>query len=88
MIVGDDPADLESALRAASDADVCLVSGGLGPTHDDRTVELVARVAGAPLRVDHALESGDRGSLAVGRRAARPAVHGLRRGRDEAGDDP
>ena len=29
-----------------STADLCLVSGGLGPTHDDRTVELVARVAG------------------------------------------
>lgn len=54
-IVGDDPADLEAALHAALDADVCLVSGGLGPTHDDRTVELVARVAGAPLRVDDKL---------------------------------
>ena len=56
VIVGDDPIDLESALRAADGADVCLVSGGLGPTHDDRTVELVARVAGAPLRVDLELE--------------------------------
>jgi len=56
LIVGDDPADLEAALRAASQADVCLVSGGLGPTHDDRTVELVAQVAGVPLRVDESLE--------------------------------
>jgi molybdopterin-biosynthesis enzyme MoeA-like protein len=32
------------------------VSGGLGPTHDDRTVELVARVAGRPLVVDSELE--------------------------------
>ena len=56
LIVGDDPADLEAALRAASEADVCLVSGGLGPTHDDRTVELVARVAEASLRVDEQLE--------------------------------
>ncbi len=55
-IVGDDPADLEATLRTARAADVCLVSGGLGPTHDDRTVELVARVAGAPLRVDEDLE--------------------------------
>ena len=37
VIVGDDPIDLESALRAADGADVCLVSGGLGPTPDDRT---------------------------------------------------
>ncbi|HET6682727.1 MAG TPA: CinA family nicotinamide mononucleotide deamidase-related protein [Gaiella sp.] len=56
LIVGDDPAALQAALRAGSEADVCLVSGGLGPTHDDRTVELVARVAGAPLRVDAQLE--------------------------------
>ena len=56
LIVGDDPADLEAALRSSSQADVCLVSGGLGPTHDDRTVELVARVAGASLRVDEKLE--------------------------------
>lgn len=57
VIVGDDPHDLEAALRAAEGADICLVSGGLGPTHDDRTVELVARVAGAPLRVDPELEN-------------------------------
>lgn len=57
VIVGDEPGDLESALRSADGADVCLVSGGLGPTHDDRTVELVARVAGAPLRVDPELEA-------------------------------
>jgi competence/damage-inducible protein CinA-like protein len=56
LIVGDDPADLEAALRAANEADVCLVSGGLGPTHDDRTVELVAQVAGVSLRVDESLE--------------------------------
>jgi nicotinamide-nucleotide amidase len=56
VIVGDDPADLEAALRSGSEANVCLVSGGLGPTHDDRTVELVARVAGVTLRVEEQLE--------------------------------
>ena len=55
-IVGDDPRDLEATLRAASTADICLVSGGLGPTHDDRTVEVVAKVAGLELRVDEELE--------------------------------
>ena len=65
---------------------MCLVSGGLGPTHDDRTVELVARVAGVSLRVDEQLEREIEGRLAVDRRAPRPAVRGLRRGRDEAGD--
>ncbi len=39
-IVGDAADELEAALREALTADACLVSGGLGPTHDDRTVEL------------------------------------------------
>jgi nicotinamide-nucleotide amidase len=56
-VVGDDPAELESALRRGLEADLCLVSGGLGPTHDDRTVELVARVTGRDLVVDGALEA-------------------------------
>ncbi|HET7572216.1 MAG TPA: nicotinamide-nucleotide amidohydrolase family protein [Gaiellaceae bacterium] len=55
-IVGDAPAELEAALREGLEADACLVSGGLGPTHDDRTVELVARAAGVPLLVDPELE--------------------------------
>jgi nicotinamide-nucleotide amidase len=55
-IVGDDPIELEAALRAGFEAEICLVSGGLGPTHDDRTLELVARVAGRPLAVDTGLE--------------------------------
>jgi len=54
-IVGDDPAELEAALREGLEADLCCVSGGLGPTHDDRTVELVARAAGRELVVDEAL---------------------------------
>jgi len=73
LIVGDDPADLEAVLRSASEADVCLVSGGLGPTHDDRTVELVARVAGAALRVDPGLEEHIEGvSRAIADRLRRP----------------
>jgi nicotinamide-nucleotide amidase len=73
LIVGDDPTDLEAALRAGSEADVCLVSGGLGPTHDDRTVELVARVAGTALRVDEQLEREIEGvSRSVAERLGRP----------------
>jgi nicotinamide-nucleotide amidase len=73
VIVGDDPEDLEAALRAGSEADVCLVSGGLGPTHDDRTVELVARVAGRPLRVDEDLEARIEGvSRSIADRLKRP----------------
>jgi nicotinamide-nucleotide amidase len=55
-IVGDAPDELEATLRDALTADACLVSGGLGPTHDDRTVELVARGLGIGLHVDAGLE--------------------------------
>jgi nicotinamide-nucleotide amidase len=55
-IVGDRVEDLEAAFAQGFEADLCLVSGGLGPTHDDRTVELVARVAGRPLALDEELE--------------------------------
>ena len=51
-VVGDNPDELERTLReAVADADLVAVSGGLGPTHDDRTVELVAKVAGRELEV-------------------------------------
>jgi nicotinamide-nucleotide amidase len=55
-IVGDRPPDLERALSEGFASDLCLVSGGLGPTHDDRTVEMVARVAGRELVVNGELE--------------------------------
>lgn len=50
-VVGDREEELEAALREGLEADLCVVSGGLGPTHDDRTVELLARAAGRPLAV-------------------------------------
>lgn len=72
-IVGDDADELESVLREAMQAEVCLVSGGLGPTHDDRTLEVVARVAGRSMRVDPALESEiERVSRTVAERLGRP----------------
>ncbi|HEU6443598.1 MAG TPA: competence/damage-inducible protein A [Gaiellaceae bacterium] len=57
LVVGDRPEALEAAVREALEADLVLTSGGLGPTHDDRTVETIARVAGRPLVVDAALEA-------------------------------
>jgi nicotinamide-nucleotide amidase len=72
-IVGDDEHELANAFDAALGADLCVVSGGLGPTHDDRTVELVARAAGLPLHVDEELRAQIEAiSRAVAERLKRP----------------
>jgi len=72
-IVGDAEEELEAALAEGLRADLCVVSGGLGPTHDDRTVELVARAAGLPLHVDEALSAEIEGiSRAFAERLRRP----------------
>ena len=55
-IVGDAPDRLVAAFDDALEADLCVISGGLGPTHDDRTVEILARAAGTPLVVNEDLE--------------------------------
>ncbi len=72
-VVGDEPADLEAALRAGLAEDLLVVSGGLGPTHDDRTIELLAAATGRPLAVDEelALEIEAR-SRRVAERLGRP----------------
>jgi nicotinamide-nucleotide amidase len=57
-VVGDDPGDLGAALAEGLAYDLLVVSGGLGPTHDDRTIELLARAAGVGLRVDEELAAG------------------------------
>ena len=58
-VVGDDEEDIADTLRvAATRADVIIVTGGLGPTSDDRTREAVAAVTRRPLRRrSEALES-------------------------------
>jgi len=72
-VVGDGPAELEAALADGLSHDLLAVSGGLGPTHDDRTVELLARAAGLPLAVDERLaEEIERRSRAVAERLRRP----------------
>jgi len=72
-IVGDSPAELEAVLREGLDADACLVSGGLGPTHDDRTVEMLGRAARIELVVDEVLEEEIESiSRAVAERLRRP----------------
>ncbi len=51
--VGDELAAITAALAGVvRRAGAVLVSGGLGPTDDDRTSEAVAKVAGVPLELD------------------------------------
>jgi nicotinamide-nucleotide amidase len=55
-IVGDDRAELASAVRAALErADLLVCSGGLGPTDDDVTREVVAEVLGRRLAEDEGI---------------------------------
>jgi nicotinamide-nucleotide amidase len=58
LVVGDRPDDLEAALRfmAAEGMDLIVTSGGLGPTADDLTGEVVARFAGRELVLDEKME--------------------------------
>jgi nicotinamide-nucleotide amidase len=58
MVVADRPEDLEAALRflAAEKMDLVVTSGGLGPTADDLTAEVVARFAGREMALDEAME--------------------------------
>jgi nicotinamide-nucleotide amidase len=58
-ICGDRPADIEAQLRfmANQGVDLVVTSGGLGPTADDLTIEVVARFVGRPLYLDEDLEA-------------------------------
>jgi nicotinamide-nucleotide amidase len=56
VVVGDRPADLRAALELFAGLDLVITSGGLGPTADDLTTEVVAEFAGLPLSLDPALE--------------------------------
>ena len=82
-VVGDDPGELGEALREGLAYDLLLASGGLGPTHDDRTIELLARAAGVELALDEALEAEiEAVSRRVADRLKRPYAdfaHGVRK---------
>jgi nicotinamide-nucleotide amidase len=56
-IVGDRPQDMQTALRfmAEQGIDLLLTSGGLGPTADDLTAEVVGRFQGREMALDDAL---------------------------------
>ncbi|MBD3367416.1 MAG: competence/damage-inducible protein A [Candidatus Eisenbacteria bacterium] len=57
-LVPDEPDDVEAALREAIErADLVLTTGGLGPTSDDRTKQIAARVFGSKLVLDESVLS-------------------------------
>ncbi len=58
-ICGDRPSDIEAQLRFMADegVDLIVTSGGLGPTADDMTVEVVARFCGRELVLDAEVEN-------------------------------
>jgi nicotinamide-nucleotide amidase len=59
LVVADRPDDLEAALRflAAEGMDLIVTSGGLGPTADDLTAEVVGRFCGRELILDEEVEA-------------------------------
>jgi nicotinamide-nucleotide amidase len=65
LVVGDRPDDLEAALRFmdVEGMDLIVTSGGLGPTADDLTAEVVARFSGRELRLDQGMEERIAGVL-------------------------
>jgi nicotinamide-nucleotide amidase len=65
LVVADRPDDLEAALRfmEAEGMDLIVTSGGLGPTADDLTAEIVARFAGREMVLDEEMEAKIAGIL-------------------------
>jgi nicotinamide-nucleotide amidase len=59
VIVGDRPSDVEAALGwlASHGVDVIVTSGGLGPTEDDLTAEVVGGFQGREMVLDEAVEA-------------------------------
>lgn len=71
--VNDIEADMTAALREACDrADVVLVSGGLGPTSDDLTVDVAASLIGCTAEIDAAHEARLRARFAQRKREVPP----------------
>ena len=84
-IVGDEHDEIAAGLRELAGHDLVITSGGLGPTHDDRTVEAVAEVAGAELVLDEELLDDDRRHHRGVRAAARHRPRAEPRRRPQAG---
>ncbi len=59
FVVGDRGEEIRRTLETAlHDSEVVIITGGLGPTHDDMTREVVSEALGRELELDSALVSG------------------------------
>ncbi|MGP4056231.1 competence/damage-inducible protein A [Mycobacterium sp. 4D054] len=74
-LCGDRPPDIEAQLNflASQGVDLIITSGGLGPTADDMTVEVVSRFCGRELVLDAGLEATI-GDIVTGMMARFPGV--------------
>ncbi len=90
LVVADRPDDLEAALRfmAAEGMDLIVTTGGLGPTADDLTAEVVARFAGRELVLDEEMEAKIAEILRGFAQALQPRRGGGDGGQPQAGDGP
>src|ERR1700756_3464515 len=53
LVISDDPRDIRAALgRLRASVDVIVACGGLAPTDDDRTVDVVAGLLGVEANAD------------------------------------
>ncbi|HUR47559.1 MAG TPA: competence/damage-inducible protein A [Candidatus Saccharimonadales bacterium] len=65
---------VEAVKEALGRADLILVTGGLGPTSDDRTRDLIAQLLGRKLEMDPAIVEKIRGMFARRRRTPPPGM--------------
>ncbi len=54
IVIGDNCEELKRAIEWSMQEkpDILIITGGLGPTHDDRTVECLSKALKTPLKVD------------------------------------
>ena len=56
ITIGDNPSELRDAITESLDrADLLIITGGLGPTSDDITRDIIAYVLDRPLKLDNAV---------------------------------